>query len=96
MNIKDSIRKITLVNDLLEKWRYEKKLDRRKLSIEEKTKRLINTYERKVGYRMDINNPRTFKTEKRSDHDPWLFLRSGSELGHDAPEDQADGGAGDN
>ncbi|MBR5989798.1 MAG: hypothetical protein IK003_09780 [Prevotella sp.] len=63
MNIKDSIRKITLVNDLLEKWRYEKKLDRRKLSFEEKTKRLMDTYERKVGYRMDINNPRTF-TEK--------------------------------
>lgn len=63
MSIKQIVNTNPILKIILEKWRYNRRVDLSKLSIEERTKRLMDTYERRVGYRMDINNPKTF-TEK--------------------------------
>ncbi len=63
VSMKGFIKKLPLVKEYLERKKYDKKLDFRELSVEERTVSLMDTYERHMGYRMDINNPRTF-TEK--------------------------------
>lgn len=63
MNVKDYIRKLPIVKGYLEHRKYEKRLDFSKLSIDQKTKMMMDKYERHMGYRMDIDNPKTF-TEK--------------------------------
>lgn len=54
---------VPVVKGLIEKKRYEKKVDLRSLTIEERAARLLKKYERKMGYAMDINHPKTY-TEK--------------------------------
>lgn len=61
--IKNKIKQIHCVKTLLEEINYNKIIDYNSLPQEEKIKMLMDKYERLVGYRMDINNPKTF-TEK--------------------------------
>lgn len=61
--IKNRLKKIHCVNTLLEEINYKKIIDYKSLPQEKKIKMLMDKYERLVGYRMDINNPKTF-TEK--------------------------------
>ena len=61
--IKNRLKKVHSVKTLLEKINYIKIIDYNSLSQEKKIKMLMDKYERLVGYRMDINDPKTF-TEK--------------------------------
>lgn len=63
MNIKESIKSLPCVEDYLYKKRYKSKEDIHLLPVEERVKRMMNKYESKMGYRMDINHPKTY-TEK--------------------------------
>lgn len=54
---------IPYVKGFLKKRSYDKRLDLRKLPQDELVNLLMDKYEKKMGYRMDINNPVTF-TEK--------------------------------
>ena len=63
MNLKQLLKKIPFIEEYAERRDYEKKPNLRLLSLEEKKKALMDKYERKLGYRMDIEHPKTF-TEK--------------------------------
>ena len=70
--------KIPLLKEFIEWRKYSKILDLRTLSIEKRTKLMMDKYQRMVGYKMDINNPKTF-TEKLQ----WykLFYKGNEEGG---------------
>jgi len=59
MDIKQLLKKIPLFDKIV----YNRIIDLRSLSMEEKVERLMKKYESKMGYRMDINHPKTY-TEK--------------------------------
>ncbi|MBR0526653.1 MAG: hypothetical protein IJJ98_08180 [Prevotella sp.] len=61
--IKQVLKKMHCVQVLQKIINHPKSVDFNSLSNEEKTKRLMDKYERLVGYRMDIRHPKTF-TEK--------------------------------
>ena len=63
MNIKDIIKSIPGAWQLTEKIAYSRIVDVSKLPVEQRVEVMMNKYEAKFGYRMDINNPRTY-TEK--------------------------------
>lgn len=48
MNIKDLIKRIPFVKECLERVRYTKKVDLRKLPIKDRTSKLIDRYEQKI------------------------------------------------
>lgn len=51
------------IDSILEKRSYDRIVDCRALPLKERVEKMMDKYERLVGYRMDINNPRLF-TEK--------------------------------
>ena len=63
MIIKQLIKRIPGVQPVLDRIAYHRKLDIRSLPLEERVERMMDKYERKMGYRMDIKHPKTY-TEK--------------------------------
>ena len=63
MNIKEFIKNIPIVQHAIEQKKYNRKLDLRSLSVEERVERVMKRYETRMGYRMDMNHPKTY-TEK--------------------------------
>ena len=63
MNFKEFIKNIPIVQHAIEQRKYNRKLDLRSLSVEERVERVMKRYETRMGYRMDINHPKTY-TEK--------------------------------
>ena len=62
-NIKKLLKKIPIVHSLVDKRKYKKKLDVRTLPLEKRIELMLNKYQARLGYRMDINHPVTY-TEK--------------------------------
>ena len=63
MEIAQLINKLPGVQSVFDRIAYQRKLDVRSLPLEERVERMMDKYERKMGYRMDINHPKTY-TEK--------------------------------
>lgn len=54
---------IPYVRSILDRYRYERKVDLRSLTVEDRVAKMMKKYEAKMGYMMDINHPKTY-TEK--------------------------------
>lgn len=63
MKVKKILMQVPLLKQLRKKYFYWRKTDYRKLPLKELVQRDLANYEKTVGYKMDISNPRTF-TEK--------------------------------
>ena len=61
--IKKLLKKIPIVHSLVDRRKYKKKLDVRTLPLEKRIELMLNKYQARLGYRMDINHPVTY-TEK--------------------------------
>lgn len=71
--------RIPYVDRILEKRRYKRKIDYRLLSQDELIKKLMDRYEKKMGYRMDIMHPITY-TEKIQWYKIFYTQKDGQDL----------------
>lgn len=70
---------IPIVNTILERRNYARKVDYRKMSQDELIKLIMDKYERLMGYRMDINHPITY-TEKLQWYKIFYTMKDGEDL----------------
>ena len=63
MSIKKTIESLSVVQHIREKRKYNRIIDVRTLPLEVRTTKMMKKYESKMGYKMDINHPKTY-TEK--------------------------------